>query len=325
MWIVNDHKQLYSQLCKNEPSIPIFSRDWWLDAVCDGAENWDVAIVEKGGKVVASMPYYVKHKRGFTVLTQPPLTQKLGPWLRPSKANYSKELAEQKDLMQSLIDQLPSFDHFGQNINHQITNWLPFYWRGFSQSTNYTYILPDLSDDNLIWSGLQTNIRTDVRKAEKRFQLTVRDDVGLDDFLILNKLTFGRQGKSLPYSEELVRRLDAACEKHHCRKIWIAEDPEGQHHAGIYIVWDEESAYYLMGGSDPALRNSGASSICMWYAIKHAASVTQSFDFEGSMMEPVERFFRAFGSVQTPYFSISKTPSFLLRMRNAMNQIIKQP
>lgn len=64
-----------------------------------------------------------------------------------------------------------------------------------------------------------------------------------------------------------------------------------------------------MGGSDPDLRNSGANSLCMWEAIKFASTATKAFDFEGSMIEPVERFFRAFGARQKPYFQISKINS----------------
>jgi len=30
------------------------------------------------------------------------------------------------------------------------------------------------------------------------------------------------------------------------------------------------------------------------------------FDFEGSMIEPVERFFRSFGAQRVPYFGITK-------------------
>ena len=245
------NKDIYRVFCLTEPTIPIFSRDWWLDTVCGGSENWDVAIVEKGGKVMASMPYYVKRKFGVTIITQPPLTQTLGPWLRPFTGKYAKSLAVQKKLMEALIDQLPDFDHFVQNWNHKNNNWLPFYWRGFSQSTRYTYILPDLTDEDLIWSGLQANIRTDIRKAENRFNIKVRDDIGLDAFLQLNKMIFERQGMSLPYSKEFVHRLDQACKDHHCRKILIAEDADGHQHAGVYIVWDEHSAYYLMGGGDP--------------------------------------------------------------------------
>ena len=320
-----ENKEKYRKLCATESAIPLFSRDWWLDAVCDGSENWDVAIVEKGGKVMASMPYYVKRKYGFTQIIQPPLTQTLGPWLRPSIAKYAKSLAEQKKLMMALIDQLPDFDIFVQNWNHQNTNWLPFYWSGFSQTTRYTYILPDLNDEDSIWSGLQANIRTDIRKAKSRFKLTMKDDVGLDVFLRLNRLTFERQGKTLPYSDEFVRRLDAACNDHHCRKIWIAEDADGRQHAGVYIVWDEHSAYYLMSGADPELRNSGATSLCMWHAIRHAATVTQRFDFEGSMIEPVERFFRGFGALQTPYFTVSKTPRRLLRARRSLIDLLRGP
>jgi len=321
---MSDHKQYYRAFCLSEPGIPVFSQDWWLDAVCEGAKNWDVVLVERKGEIVASMPYYVVRKYGFIKFKQPPLTQNLGPWLRPSDARNAKVLAEQKDLMQALIDQLPVFDHFEQNWSHLNSNWLPFYWRGFHQTTRYTYILPDLTDESSLWAGFSTNIRTDIRKAENRFKLKVRDDLGLDIFLRLNKMTFSRQGKSLPYTEAFVHRLDAACNEHHCRKIWIAEDSEGHYHAGVYVVWDENSAYCLMIGGDPELRSSGATSLCMWHAIRHAATVTKRFDFEGSMIEPVERFFRAFGSAQTPYFSISKTPSRILRLRYAVKSIIKR-
>ena len=89
------------------------------------------------------------------------------------------------------------------------------------------------------------------------------------------------------------------------------------------IFWNPDSAYYLMGGRNPKLRSSGATSLCMWEAIQFSASVTKSFDFEGSMNEPVERFFRAFGAVQTLYFSIKKTPSRLIKIRRYMSDLVK--
>ena len=315
-------KEVYREFCKVEKTVPIFSRAWWLDAV-SGENNWDVTLVTKDGNVVASMPYCIKYKYGLTIISHPPLTQTLGPWLKSSHAKYAKVLAEQKDVMLALIAQLPAYDSFLQKWSYQVTNWLPFYWSGFKQTTRYTYILPNLSDEKFLWSELQAKIRTDIRKAENRYNLKVRDDLSIDDFLELNKLTFERQGMSLPYSEDLVRRLDDACVANQCRKIWIAEDSEGRHHAGVYIVWDENCAYYIMGGANPDLRNSGATSFCMWHAIRHAASVTQKFDFEGSMLESVERFVRSFGAIQTSYFSISNTPSRILRIRDFVKNFMK--
>lgn len=248
----------------------------------------------------------------------------MGPWLRRSKAKYARQLAEQKNLMGQLIDQLPQFDLYFHNWHYSVNNWLPFYWRDFKQSTRYTYVLDNLSDPHSIWSGFQENIRTDIRKAESRFGLRVRDDLGVECFLDLNRKSYARQSMGVPYADELVRRLDLACEIRSCRKIWIAEDQQGRAHAGIYVVWDENSAYYLMGGGDPELRSSGATSLCLWQAIRHAASVTDRFDFEGSMIEPVERFFRGFGARQVPYFSIFKTPSRLLRLKQSIFNLAKQ-
>lgn len=309
---MSNNIEQYRALCAEESSIPLFSQAWWLDATA-GPGGWDVALVEKGGAIVASMPYVSRKRYGLTILGQPNLSQTLGPWLRETGSKLSTRLAQEKDWLQELIGQIPPFAHFIQNWQWQLTNWLPFYWAGFSQTTRYTYILHDLTDDQRLWQGFQENIRREIKKAGNRFNLQVRDDLSVDDFLVLNRMTFSRQGMDLPYTEAFVHSLDQACAARQARKILIAEDDQGRRHAGVYIVWDQNSAYYLMGGGDPELRNSGATSLCMWEAIKFAATVTQRFDFEGSMIEPVEKFFRAFGAQQTPYFSVRKTPSHILK------------
>lgn len=73
-----------------------------------------------------------------------------------------------------------------------------------------------------------------------------------------------------------------------------------------------------MGGGDPDLRNSGATSLCMWHAMQFAATVTKRFDFEGSLIESIERFFRSFGAEQRPCFSITKSTSPLFSMYLAL-------
>jgi hypothetical protein len=315
-------KEIYREFSRNEPLLPIFSRDWWLDATA-GPEGWDVALVRKGGEVVAAMPYVWRRRYGMKVLGQPALTQKLGPWLRATDARPAAKLTTEKDLMQALIDQLPAFDHFAQNWDYGQTNWLPFSWNGFRQTTRYTYVLSQLGDTEKLWAGFDNSIRTDCRKASNRFKLRIRDDLPLDVFLALNRMTYMRQGLPVPYSDSFVRHIDAACAARGCRKFFIAEDAEGRPHAGDYMVWDENSAYGLMTGSDPALRNSGAISLCNWANIQHAAKVTKRLDFSGSMVEPVERFFRSFGAVQMPYNSVSKTCSRVLRMQQALLSVIR--
>lgn len=313
----------YRALCEAErAAIPFFSQAWWLDAVA-GKDGWDVVLVEKGGILQASMPFVLKQRYGLTFIGQPILTQHLGPWIRPGVAKHAKELARQKDLYEELIAQLPKFDHLFQNWHYENRNWLPFFWHGFRQTTRYTYVLPDLSDERSIWDGLEGNIRREIKKASSRFGVQVRTDLGIEDFYALNRLVFKRQGMAMPYTLEQIERVDRACAERDCRRIFLAEDGEGRRHAAVYLVWDENSAYYLMGGGDPELRNSGATSLCMWEAIRFAAGVTRRFDFEGSMLEPVERFFRGFGAEQLAYSSLTKTPSRLLQGARLLRELLK--
>ncbi len=306
-------KECYRRFSQTETSLPLFARDWWLDAV-SGPQGWDVAVVERGGEVMAALPFRLRRRFGFRWLSQPPLTPWLGPWIRPSAAKSANAMAREKDLMEALIDGLPPFDYFTQNWHHSRHNWLPFYWRGFSQTTRYTYVLPDISNERSLWQAMDKSVRGTIRKAESRFRLSVRSDMGLDTFLALNRKTYGRQNSMPPYSDALVRRLDQACAERGCRRVFIAVDPDGRAHAGEYMVWDEQAAYALMGGADPTLRQSGATPLCLWHAIRHAATVTQSYDFSGSMIEAVERQFRAFGAVQRPYFRVAKANNKLLRL-----------
>lgn len=314
-------KDIYRAFSRTEPSLPIFSRDWWLDATA-GEKAWDAAVVVRGNKVMAAMPYVIGRRYGMTVISQPALTQKHGPWIRPSDSRPATRLALEKEMMQALIDQLPPFDHFSQNWHYECTNWLPFSWNGFRQTTRYTYVVSNLGQEEKMWAALEDNTRNNCKKASKRHRLRLRDDLPLEVFLALNRMTYERQRLPVPYGDGLVRRIVEACQEHRCGRLLIAEDPDGRLHSGLYYVWDQFSAYGLMAGSDPVLRNSGANSLCHWEALKHASGVTRRFDFAGSMMEPVERFFRGFGAVQLPYFNLTKTPSRLLRMRQGMLSVL---
>jgi len=283
----------------------IFSTDWWLDAAACGGHR-GLCEVMQNNKVVASMPWVLKERFGVKILCHPALTQTLGPWLAdpPPGTKYAQRLAREKDLMEALIDQLPDYQIFRQNFAPEITNWLPFYWRGFQQTTQYTYRLRDLSDMQSIWSSFQAKVKTDIRKAQKQ-GVIVELSGDIDSFLDVNELTFIRQGMKLPYARSYVKRLFAACQQNNAGAIFLARGKDGRVHAGNFLVWNHHCAYYLMGGGDPEVRNSGATSLAMWQAIQFAATVSRIFDFEGSMMEPVERFFRGFGAVQTPYFAVT--------------------
>ena len=310
-------KDSYRQFCAQTPSLPLFSRDWWLDAAA-GPDGWDVALVKKGSEVLAAMPYVIRRRYGMKIVTQPALTPVLGPWLRPTGGRQAAQLSNDKEVMQALIDQLPRFDHFAQTWHPGVRNWQPFFWNGFRQTTYYTFVLPELTDTDKLWTGFEGKTRRAITKARKQYQLQVRTDVPLDLLLDLNRKTFARQGLPPPYPDDFVRRLDAACRPRGCSKVFCAVDPDGTAHAACYIVWDEHSAYGLISGTDPAYRGSDGNSLCVWESLRHAAGVTRQYNFCGSMIEPFENYLRGFGGTHVPYFHISKTPSRLLTLRQGL-------
>ena len=283
-------------------SYNLFQEPWWLNAMAAG--EWDEVTVKRGEKVVARLPFVKRKELGTTWLLQPKLTPYLGPWLHASEAKLTNRIAEEKELMQELIEKLPKFDIFRQCFAPEVTYWLPFYWRGFSQTTRYTYRIPDLTDLAGLWAGLRENIRREIRKAQK--SIVVRSNLDIDSFARVWALTFARQGMRLPVGTELLHRLDNACEERGCRRMFFAEDAQGKIHAVAYVVWNADCTYYLMGGCDPERRNIGAGSLVLWESLAFASTVSREFDFEGSMIEPVERFFRAFGAEPISFSSVTK-------------------
>jgi hypothetical protein len=294
----------------------LFQEPWWLAAVAPG--QWACAEVERGGQVVARLPYVVHRRHWHQVLTKPPLTPVLGPWLAASTAKGPQRLRLEKDYIEELVGQLPRCGHYTMACHPSVRNVLPFFWAGFELRVRYTYVLPDLSDPDRLWDGMMTNIRGDVRKARK--SVVIRDDLDLHEFLTVYAKTFQRQGRQVPISLAVLERVDEVLQQRPARRMLFAVDARDRVHAAMYLVWDSRCAYYLLGGGDPELRSSGATSLLVWTAIQFASSVTRSFDFEGSMLEPVERFFRAFGAEQTPYYELRKTPSRLLRLGQLMRQ-----
>jgi len=313
-------KDRYAELCNSEITIPIFSQPWWLDCV-SGESNWGVCLVEQDGEIIASMPYEIKKKIGFNLCKMPLFTQTLGPWIRFSKLTNYKQLSRQKKLMNLLIDQLPNYDYFHQNWHYSQTNFIAFFWRGFQQKTNYTYVIEDLTDLDKVWDSFEAKTKLSIKNAKERFKLVIDENLTIDDFLHLHRQVFHRKNIMRPFSDASILSLNKACNDNNASKIFIAIDEDGKKYAGVYLIWDKDCAYYLMGGSDPEFLNSGAVSLCLWEAIKFASTVVNKFDFEGSMIESIERFVRAFGAKQKPYHAITKTPSCILRMRSALLQV----
>lgn len=283
----------------DDPSWCLFQEPWFLDAMAPG--RWrEVKVLEKD-RVVARLPFVYRRGRfGIRRIGGPPNTPWVGPWLERTPSKPAKQLGREKQLLGALVGELPPHGSATIACDPRLTNLLPFYWAGFELRVRYTYRIPDPSDLDAVFGSFLANARGKIRKADK--QLEVRDDLGLDALLDTCELTFQRQGRRLAFGREAMRRLEAAArERDRCRMLF-AVDAQERIHAACFVAWDQETLFYLRSGGDPALRASGAGSLLIWHAIQLAARLSKRFDFEGSMVEPIEEHFRSFGAEQTPRF-----------------------
>ena len=314
------NKEKYREFCKKEKDIPIFSKDWWLDTVCQESD-WDVVLFEKGGEIWASLPYQKTKKAIFEIITMPKLTQTMGVYIKyPPKQKYYKKLSWEKEVMEILISNLPKVDYFSQNFDHSITNWLPFYWAGFEQTTRYTYIIENISIEEL-----EKNFETDIRRRRRKaYEIGIKiiESEDIETFYKLNTMTFARKNIGISYSFEFVKNLFENCKENSAVKMYFAKYQD-EVIAVNFLVYDDNTVYYLMGGIDQSKKDLGAMDAIQFESIKFALESGRRFDFEGSMIESIEKYFRSFGAVQTPYFSIAKTNSKLLKMRKLIKEILK--
>lgn len=307
------NKELYRVLCKEEKSIPLFCQDWWMDAVCQ--KQWDVILVKEKEVVVGALLYHIRTKFGFKCIVQPQLTQYNGIWIqnRTNNTEYSR-LSTEKKIFNELINQLEKLrlSFYQQCFHYSITNWLPFYWKGYQQTTRYTYIIPSISNCEKVFSRFSSAKQRQIRKCESRFHLSLT--MTPNEFYSHHKQSLKEKGEEILYSFELFLRIYKASIEKGVGQIFAIKDEEGNVHSCLFCTWDSNSAYTLLYSISPQYASSGASTLVIWQAIKFLSGKTRSLDFEGSMIEGVENSYRQFGTIQKPYFKIEKFYSKIIKL-----------
>ena len=306
----------------------LYLQDWWLEAVSTSGSQIGLVKIEEAGKVVAAMPWCRKRNRvGLNRIYMPPFTQHVGPWFKPFENEFKQSTASSKLIRWTdmLLDGLPNYDMISINSLTQDNLWLPYYWRGYSQSTKYTYRLSLKDPEKVLWLGLDESIRRQIRKARKK-GLTVEVSECWKGLYEMCELTFARQNMRFPYSRDQVARLCKACLDKGSGRIYKIRNKEKQIVSACLVASDKRITYYLLGGSDPQYRDLGSSSLCLWEAIREACGRSEIFDFEGSMSKSIAKFFSSFGASACPYNNLfhirSKRVKLMKRARDFQSGLL---
>jgi hypothetical protein len=294
-------KEIYARLASNE-SFPFQGQPWWLDAVC-GPEGWGAAIAfDDQGMPNGALPFGKTGWNGLPVVTMPPLTSYLPVRINSGQAQKRERAYHlEGKILQQLISQLPASWMFAQQYQPALQNGLPFSFEGFKTLIRYTYVVEDMKDLARVFRGMESSARNHIRNARKLVE--VNRDGRWENLYGMVEHSFRRQGKKMPFSKKLLERADSSLAERNMRTIYLAKDGL-RIHAAACVVFDGERASFLLSGTHPEFRSSGALYLLVWEAIKDAARHSKTFDFEGSMHPPIERVFRSFGARRVPYLRV---------------------
>lgn len=281
--------------------------EWWEEIVQD---HWDVVVEANGEQVIAVWPYFIRKKGPWRIISNALLTPYSGPFIDfPANSKKSSQISLENKIHEQLIKQLPSFAELNQNFYPGFSNSLSFLWQGFEDHKHYTYVLGLNQEEDTLWEGFRENMRRQIRKAEKFITIEENPDPKLMESLL--KESYETQQSSYPQIPPVYfERIFNYIIKHKCGKSWKALDEKGNVHAAITCIWDNQAAYYLIGGASTKFKNSGAISLLLWQAIKTSQKLGKAFfNFEGSSIRPIEKYLRGFGGELIPLSRIIKRAS----------------
>lgn len=279
----------------------IFHKSQWL---MDSGMDFKIYGYFRNGSLIAGIPITYINKKGFSMAEHPPLTPYLGIIFAKNGVKYVTKISNEKEICINIIKRLKEdFNSIYIKFPPYFLDIQPFLWEGFTSSVGYTYMLK-LDDLDDIWIGMDAKRRNDIKKAEKDGIYVEKSNDFQQTFALIDK-TFDRQNIIANFKPVAFQHHDSLSKKNQCISFF-AKNKDGKPIAVAYIVWDEKRSYYLLGGNDNEIRHHGASAMAIWEAIKFTKEELglMEFDFEGSTIQTIEKFFRKFGGRLTPRFYV---------------------
>lgn len=299
------NKEIYAEWCK-ENYVPIFSQPYWMDAMC-GEENWDVWLYGNGTHISAAMPYYRENRGKYKYITKALLTQNNGILFERNEKRKAATFASfQEKVVNAACDFIKELhlDVYEQQYHHSFVNWSPFYWNHYTCIVRYTYVIKDTSDMGKVFEDFTANYRKNIRKGQK--YTTVCTDLSPDEFYVEHAKIFAKQNLKANITLEQWHRLYNAVQSNGTGQMICARDDQGNIHSLMYVIWDQEAMYPILGGYMPEFSSSQSYPALTYYSIGMAHEKGLSYDFEGSMLHQVAKSFRQFGGEALPYYRIRK-------------------
>ena len=314
MWIKELREEDFGKYHKiNEKFGTIFTSIEWLKNFSSNIKIF--GIYTRNSELIGGFAIHVESKILTRLIKNPPLTHYPLLFVRNEAKKISSFQTYNKQVMRTLSSFLKNTfpkDIVYVSFHYQFIDFQPFIWNGYRVIPRYTYLIDLSKSVENLKKQMSSERKNDINKAirdELRVKL-ICDLKEKEVALSLIKDTFTRQGKKINFLPIKQIIFNFLSEKNGFG--FVTYNPDGIPLSASICVHDKKSAYYILGGYNSNEKHHGAGALSLWHCILEAKKRNLSFfDFEGSMIPNVEKYFRGFGGKIVPYFTVVRAPYFV--------------
>ena len=310
--LAESESEVWDRFVSETENATLFHTHWWHQAW--GLSPRIYVRKDQDAKIEAGLLLHVRKFFGVKAVLRPPLTPRNGPIFCAARSgNRSSRYVHFKKEMLSAIESLPRLGFYDFILRPCDTDVMPFLWNGYDTQVTYTYVIPK---EECTWQrNMSSTQKRNLRKARKELRTegcAIETNPPFDDVKFLLLETARLKGYSMEgYSDQMSLWWEVV-QKRGAGRLYLVRDTQGNAVCATVLVWDSHTAYYLGGGIRAVGRQKTHLNYLLFERMIHDAhDMGRDFDFEGSILPGVERFFRAWGGQLRPAYRVVKTSSIL--------------
>lgn len=275
------------ETCENH--LP-YCYSWYLNIVSPG---WDALVLGEYEKI---FPLTFRTKARIKYLYQPYFTQQLGLY-----GNGIKE-TDVSDFLKAIPKK---FKFIEINLN----SFCHLNAKEYSCKLKVTHYLDLNKKYAEIFSSFNDNTKRNIRKAEK-LNLIFNDKGKIKSLINLFQETAGKKTELKKKDYQVLESIIKTAVNNKSGKIYEIRDTENNLQAGLFLLSSKNIGINLFNASSSLGKKNSAMFFLLNELFKLYSGNNITFDFEGSEIAEVARFYKGFGgvAVQYPYIKLNRLP-----------------
>lgn len=285
---------LFFELAKSNADV--YALEDWASAYGDAVSLF--FLKNEKEETVGGFIGFEKNKYGFKMLITPPFASNCALFLVKLKSTNFEIISQRKKAIDALANFIKEkkYHYIKLDLPAEFNDVQPAIWKSLRYEVKYTYRLDLTKSEGELKSNLHSNIQRKIEQTleSSEFELSQNKD----EEKVYRLFTGALHRNGGKWNETILRFILKSSLLHYTLLYKGKDLASAALHAG-----NGKTAFYLFGSNDRELSGTKGGARVLWESI--CAAKKQGFevyDFEGSMIEGVEYFFRSFGGEIVPTF-----------------------